>query len=170
MYTFENSQLGITDDEVSIETSEEHLMAATHMVQQCRRHICIISRELDPLVYGVESFVETVKSMLLANRRARVRILVFDSLAISRRGHQLLNLANKLPSFVEFRRPGKEYNDFNESVFIADSTGYVYRSSATRFEGSVNFNDRRKSKTFMDVFEEMWSRSTPDANLRQLTI
>ena len=75
-----------------------------------------------------------------------------------------------MPSYIEFRRPGKEYDNFNESLFIADSMGYVYRNSATRFEGSINFNDKRKSKTFMDVFEEMWSRSTPDANLRQLTI
>jgi hypothetical protein len=170
MTIFDNSQLGITDKEVSIETSEGHLSAATLMTEQCRKHICIISRELDPLVYDVESFVETVKKMLLANRRAKVRILVFESQAISRRGHQLLNLAGKLPSYIEFRRPGKEYDNFNESLFIADGTGYVYRNSATRFEGSINFNDNRKSKTFMDVFEEMWSRSTPDANLRQITI
>jgi len=56
MYTFEKYQLRITDEEVSTETNGEHLIAATRMVQQCRRHISIISRELDPLIYGVKSF------------------------------------------------------------------------------------------------------------------
>ncbi|NKB36676.1 MAG: hypothetical protein GKR93_05815 [Gammaproteobacteria bacterium] len=82
----------------------------------------------------------------------------------------LLNLAGSLPSYIEFRKPGKEYAHFNESLFVADSTGYVFRNNAERFEGNVNFSDKRKSKTFMDVFEEMWARSTPDANLRALRL
>ncbi|MFT5134891.1 MAG: hypothetical protein ACI9SC_003373, partial [Gammaproteobacteria bacterium] len=119
MYTFDNYQLGINDDEVRISTSEEHLRSATLMAQQSRRSICIISRELDPHVYNLPDFVEAVKKTLLANRRANVRIIVFEGQTIARRGHLLLNLADKLPSYIEFRKPGIEYNSFNESVFIA---------------------------------------------------
>ncbi|MFT7458213.1 MAG: hypothetical protein ACI909_000886 [Planctomycetota bacterium] len=170
MYTFDNYQLGINDDEVRISTSEEHLRSATLMAQQSRRSICIISRELDPHVYNLPDFVEAVKKTLLANRRANVRIIVFEGQTIARRGHLLLNLADKLPSYIEFRKPGIEYNSFNESVFIADNTGFIYRNSAERFEGNINFSDRRKSKTLMDVFEEMWNRSAPDPNLRGLSL
>ncbi len=170
MYTFDNYQLGIDDDEVLISTSEEHHLSATMMAQQCKRDISIISRELDPKVYNVPEFVDAVKNMLLTRRRARVRIIVFESQLIASRGHLLLELAGHLPSYIEFRKPGKEYMGFNESLFVTDNTGYIYRSNAERFDGSLNFSDKRRSKILMDVFEEMWGRSSSDPNLRKLSL
>ena len=170
MHAFENYRLGIDDEEIDISTSEEHQLAATKIVEQCRRDISIISRQLDPRVYDTQEFINAVKATVLANRRTRVRIMVFESQLIARRGHLLLHLAASLPSYIEFRKPGREYDHFNESLFVGDSTAYVFRNNAERFEGKVNFSDKRKSKTFMDVFEEMWARSSPDANLRSLSL
>ncbi len=170
MHAFEEHRLGIDDDEVDIDTAEEQHSAACLMTQQAGRSIDIISRELDPTVYNLPGYAEILKNMLLANRRARVRIIVFESQLIARRGHLLLELGGNLPSFIEFRTPGREYQQFNESLFVADATGFIYRTSATRYEGNLNFNDKRKSKTFMDVFEEMWARSAPDSNLRKLSL
>ena len=109
MYKFEKYQLGINNDEVAISSSDEHHLSATMMAQQCSRDISIISRELDPQVYNLPLFADAVKNMLLANRRAKMRIMVFESRVIVRRGHLLLNLAANLPSFIEFRKPGNEY-------------------------------------------------------------
>ena len=170
MHAFEQYRLGIDDDEVEIDTADGQRSAAVLMTQQAVRSIDIISRELDPAVYNVPEYAEVLKNMLLNNRRARVRIIVFESQLIARRGHVLLELAGNLPSFIEFRTPGKEYQQFNESLFVADVTGYIYRTSATRYDGNLNFNSKRKSKTFIDVFEEMWGRSAPDSNLRKLTL
>ena len=170
MYKFEKYQLGINYDEVAISSSDEHHLSATMMAQQCSRDISIISRELDPLAYDLQIFVDAVKSTLLANRRAKVRIMVFGSRVIVRRGHLLLNLAANLPSYIEFRKPGNDYRDFNESLFVADNTGYIHRTSAERFDGSINFYDKRKSKILMGVFEEMWGRSDPDPNLRTMSL
>lgn len=170
MYLFENHTLGIEDEEISIASSDEHHTSAQMMAEQCNRSIAIISRELDPLVYNLPAFTDTVKKTLLNNRRARVRIIVFEAQLIARRGHLLLDLASNLPSYIEIRKAGRDYQGFNESLFVADDTAYIYRTSAERFEGSLNFNDKRKSKTLMDVFEEMWARSNPDPNLRTLNI
>ena len=170
MELFENHTLGIEEDDIAISTSDEHKMAAIRMAQQIRRSVVIISRELDPLVYNLPEFVEAIKRSLLNNRRATVRVIVFEPQTIVRRGHLLLDLAANLPSFIEFRKAGKGYDNFNESLYIADETGYVYRTSAERFDGIINFNDKRKSKVLMDVFEEMWGRATPDSNLRKLSL
>ena len=170
MHAFEDYRLGIDDDEIDIDSAAEQHSAAVLMTQQSNRSINIISRELDPAVYNVPEYAEVLKNMLLANRRARVRIIVFESQLIARRGHVLLELAGNLPSFIEFRTPGREYQQFNESLFVADTSGFIYRTNATRYDGNLNFNDKRKSKTFMDVFEEMWGRSAPDTNLRKLTL
>jgi hypothetical protein len=170
MYVFDNYQLGSEDELVQIESSQEHHSAATLMSQQSNREINIISRELDPLVYDVPEFIDSVKKMVLANRRSKLRAIVIEPRTIARRGHLLLDLAASLPTFIEFRTPGKEYKHFNESLFVADRTGFVYRNSAERYEGNLSFNDKRKAKIFMDVFEEMWNRSTADANLRKISL
>ena len=170
MYKFESNQLGIDDDEVQISTSEEHQLGASLMAQQCKRDISIISRELDPRVYDVVEFVDSVKTTLLAHRRSRVRIIVFEPQLITSRGHLLVDLAVNLPSYIELRKASSDYKSFNESLFVADKTGYVYCNSAERFDGSLNFNDRHKSKILMDVFEDMWNRSTPDPNLRRISL
>lgn len=170
MYTFESYQLGEDNDLVQISTSGEQHAAACTMSRQSKREICIISRELDPLAYDVPEFIESVKKMVLAHRGSRLRIIVFEARLIVSRGHLLLDFATNLPSFIEFRTPGKEYKSFNESLFVADNTAYIYRNNSDRFDGTLSFNDRRKAKVFMDVFEEMWNRSTPDPNLRKMTL
>jgi hypothetical protein len=170
MYVFDNYQLGSEDELIYIESSQEHHFAATLMTQQSHREINIISRELDPLVYDVPEFIDSVKKMVLSNRRSKISVIVIEPRAVARRGHLLLELAASLPTFIEFRTPGKEYKHFNESLFVADRTGYVYRNSAERFEGSLSFNDKRKAKVFMNVFDEMWNRSTADPNLRRISL
>ncbi len=115
-------------------------------------------------------FADAVKKMLLANRRSRLRLIVFEPRLIASRGHILLDMAATLPSYIEFRKPGKEYVHFNESLLVGDRTGYIYRNSSERFDGNLNFNDKRKSKALMDVFEEMWNKSTADPNLRRMSL
>jgi len=170
MNTFDNYELGRTDDAVSIETREDNFLAIIKMVQQCRNTIEIISHNLNPAIYDTVDFVEATKHMILNNRHAKVRILAFETQAIIRRGHRLVDLAMDLSSFIEFRTPGQEFRSFNEALFIADSTGYIHRFSAERFEGTVNFNDHRVSKYLRQHFEEMWDKSTTDMNFRRLSI
>lgn len=170
MQIFEDYKLGHTDDAVQIGSRKQNRLAITKMVQQCKKTIEIVSRELDPPFFDTEEFVEACKKMVLANRNAKIRIIVFEPQAIVRRGHRLVNLAGTLSSFFEFRKPGHEHTDFNEALFITDNTGYVHRPNTERFEGVVNFNDKRQSKYLLHKFDEIWERSTPDSNMRHMHI
>ena len=168
MYAFQDHQLGVNSEETALETSEEHRLASTMMVNQAERSLDIISRKLDPIVYDSEDFVEAMKRFVLDNSRVRVRILVFEPQTIVRRGHRLVDLALHLTTFIEFRKPNNEFDSFNESLLVADYTGYIHRDSAERYEGMLNFNDRRVSKLLADQFEDMWGRSNPDPNLKRV--
>ncbi|MCH7695364.1 MAG: hypothetical protein IIB73_03580 [Proteobacteria bacterium] len=170
MQIFEDYKLGRTDDAVQIDNRKLNHIAITKMAQQCKRTIEIISRELDPPFFDTEEFVEACKKMILANRNARLRIIVFEPQAIIARGHRLLNLAGTLSSFFEFRKPDQEYSNFNEALFITDSTGYVHRKNTERFEGIVNFNDKRQSRYLLQKFDDIWEKSATDSNMRQLHI
>ena len=168
MQVFKNHRLGETDEMVSVNTSDDNRLASYLMASQTKRALDIISRRLDPPVYDNEEFVESVKKLVLGNTRAQVRILVFEPQTIVQYGHRLLDLGLTLTSYIEFRIPSNEYKSFNESLFIADSTGYIHRNSAERYKGTLNFNDKRLSKILTDQFDEMWVKSVQDSNLKRV--
>lgn len=170
MLKIENHILGRTDEKVRIDSSEDHRQAALSMAGQARRSIAIISHDLDPSVYDTPEFVEAVKQLVLLNRFTHVRALVFEPLAIVKRGHRLVELMMNLTSFIEFRTPSFEYNGFNESLFVADQAGYILRTSADRYEGTLNFNDARSARILMKKFDEMWGRAKPDPNLKRVSL
>lgn len=170
MLVFQDYRLGETNEMVPVNTSDDHRLASYMMANQAKRSLDIISRQLDPFVYDTEEFVEAIKRFILDNRHVRIRILVFEPQIIVRHGHRLLELGLNLTSFIEFRKPDNEFNSFNEGLFIADNTGYIHRKSAERYEGTLNFNDRRVSKILTDQFEDMWEKATPDPNLKRVNL
>ena len=170
MYTFDNYELGRTEDKVTIESREENRLATIRMGQQSRNSIDIISRTLDSHIYDNQEFIDAVRKTILENHHARIRILVLDPMVIVKQSHRLVNLAMELITFIEIRKPGIEYTGFNEALFVADDCGYIHRLKSDRYEGTVNFNDRRTTKYLLDSFNEMWSKSHKDMNLRKLHI
>ena len=170
MYTFDNYELGRTEDTVAIESREENRLATIRMSQQSRNSIEIISRQLDSEIYDTQEFIDAIRRIILENHHARVRILVLDPRIIVNQSHRLVNLAMDLSTFIEIRKPGIEHSGFNEALFVADSCGYIHRLKSDRYEGTVNFNDRRTTKYLLDHFDEMWSKSHGDMNLRKLHI
>ena len=170
MHILDDYELGRTEDTIKIDSREENQNAVLKMAQQCQRSIDIISRELDPDLFDTIEFIDAVKSMVLNNRHASVRMLVADPKKIVSRGHRLVDLTRTLPTYMDIRVPGMEHKDFNEMLFIADTTGYLHRLNSERFDATVNFNDKRVAKYLRKEFDEMWSKATQDTNLRQLKI
>ena len=170
MIKFENYKLGENDELVEVTAAEEHRIAVTMMSQQARHGIDIISRELDPLVYDTSHFADAARHLILTGVRPHIRVIVANPEAVVHRGHRLVETAMNLTSFFDLRKAGEEHRNFNISLLIADATGYVHRLSAERYEGTLNFNDRRQSQLFMNEFEEMWAKAVPDINLRRLSL
>lgn len=171
MKDFSQYELGQSNDgAIEIGTRDENADAALELIKQATQKIAIISRELDPFVFDQLELVEAMKNVVLNNRHAEVRIIVFEPELISRRGHKLLDISGKLSSFIHFRKAANEYKSFNESVVIADEIGYLFRENYERYRGKVNFNSRRESKSLLDVFNNMWETAKPDPNLRRVLI
>ena len=171
MHNFADYKLGESSDEVlKIETRQENADATLELVKQCKLKLAIISKELDPYVYDQLDFVEALKNLAISGRNVEIRILVFEPELIVRRGHKVLDLAGKISSYIELLKPSPEYKSFNETVLIADETGYLFRENADRYKGKVNFNSRRESKCMLEVFNDMWETAKPDPNLRRMHI
>lgn len=171
MFDFSEYELGkSTQGAFKIDKREENAEAALELVKQSQRKLAIISHDLDPHVYNQDDFLEAVKKLALKNRHAEIRILVFEPEKIVQKGHKLLDLSRKISSFIEIRKPSKDYKKFNEAVLIADEVGYLYRENVERYKAKVNFNSRRESKYLLEVFDEMWETAQSDPNLRRMHI
>lgn len=171
MINFDDYILGQSSEEsIKITTRQENADAALAMVAQCKLKLAIISRELDPFVYDKPEFVEAVRQLALKGRYVDIRILAFEPELIVRRGHKLVDLATKISSYIEIRKPSVQYRSFNEALLIADEVGYLYRESSDQYKGNVNFNSRRESKHLLEVFDTMWETAKPDANFRRMHI
>lgn len=168
---FADYKLGESAAEVlGIKTRRENIDATLALATQCQRTIAIASRDLDPFVYDRSDLFDALKILMLSNHRASIRILVFEPELIIRRGHRLIDLARRMSSYMEMRKSAAEYRFFNEAWFIADETAYICRESALRYEGRINFNDRREAQVLLEAFNNMWNAANPDPNLRGMHI
>jgi len=170
MHDIEDYRLGETDRLLQFETRAENSLVANHMANQCQRNLNIISRALDPVVFGTEVFVNAVKYLALRHRRATIQIIVFETDIIVERGHRLLELSGKLSSFIRLRKAHYSFDAYNECLMIADATGYIHRQNGSRYEGRSNFKDRRQADSLLKQFENMWELATPDPDLRKMIL
>lgn len=160
--------LGTTDHEFEIERAEALREVLLALTSQARRTLDIVSRHLDPTLYDRDDFVEAVKAIALGSSRAQIRVLVLDPAPVVSQGHRLVQLAQRLSSFVQVRVPAPEQREFNEAWLVADKDGYAHRRFSDRFEATANFHDPRLAVHLTNRFDELWQRASPDPNLRRL--
>lgn len=161
-------RLGVDDARLDIADREALAATSRALAEQCQRYLDIASRHLDPLLYDDDDFVAAVKRLALSHRYARIRLFIVDSRPLVGRGHRLVDLAMRLPTFIAVRGPAPQHRDFNEAMLVADRTGYVHRRFADRFAANASFNDRRTGAALTERFDELWERGLPDPNFRRL--
>ena len=165
---FVKLRLGLSDIEIDLLSRTETRHATELMVGQAQASLDIFSRDLDPLLYDGETFIDLLSRLCLRNRHARIRFLVQDPTTPVKRGHRLIELGRKLSSSIEFRQPHQDYRHFNEAYLIADQCGLIHRSLADRFEGTANFYDPVNAQRKLDFFTEVWERSESHPEFRRL--
>lgn len=153
-----------------IETVAENREAALEVARLARRQLTIFTRELEPQVYDNTEFVEAVKALALSGSKASIRILLIDSTRSRTEGNRLVELSRRLSSYIEIRKPHRDYLDIAETFIIADETGVLYRKLATRWEGIVDPYDPMLARDKLKLFDEIWQRSHADPEARQLRI
>ncbi|HLU61653.1 MAG TPA: hypothetical protein VKZ99_04815 [Gammaproteobacteria bacterium] len=144
--------------------------AAAAVAGEARRALAIFSHELEPQVYDTLEFLEAAKALALSASRARIRILLVDSTRAVREGHRLVELARRLSSFFEIRKPHPDDAGIPETFIIADEKALLHRPLATRWEGQASLHDPLRAREKLKLFEEIWQRSEPDPEMRQLRI
>ena len=163
-------ELGDSDEPLDVLTSEDNRLALISLAEHARRSIYIISRDLDPKIYEDADTLATIKGFVLGSRRYNARIIVRDLNRIVSRGHRLVDLQRRLPSYMSIRTPAKEHQGYNSAFVLVDGVGVLYRKYADRYEGVVNFNDPQTTGELSHLFGEMWEHASVPPDLRTLAI
>jgi hypothetical protein len=141
---------------------------AAALVAEARRSLEVFSRDLEAEIYDQPDFLEGVRALALRSPKVCIRILLQDPARVVRDGHRLVELARRLSSFIEIRRPSHDYRDYNEAFLIADGSGLLHRRLADRYEGEASFKHPLRARELRNFFDEVWQRAAPHPELQRL--
>ena len=165
---FVELRLGVSDLEIDLDTRAETQHATELMANQVQATLEIFSRDLDPVLYVREPFLDALNTLCHRNRKARVRMLVQDPTDAVRRSPRVVELARRLSSSIEIRQPHHDYRHYNEAFLVADGCGLIHRKFADRYEGAANFYAPIQAQRKLDFFTEVWERSQVHPEFRRL--
>lgn len=151
-----------------LESWTDNQAAAVEVGTAAKRALRMLTYDLEPQIYGEPAFIEVVRGVATSGRFASVRVLVQDSARAVRDGHRLVELARRLPSFIELRKPHSDHRDLIEAYLVADERALLYRKQADRYEGFVDVDDPLQARRLVREFDQVWGRATPDPELRRL--
>jgi predicted GNAT family N-acyltransferase len=161
-------QLGETSDLFHLHSPEEHLIHGSAMLRQAKRDLAIFSLNLDPAVFDQPAFLEAFKALALRSRFTRIRILLQDNVLVLQQGHRLVELAQRLPSVIEIRKPNEDYLTFPENFLLVDDCGYLHRKGSESYTGIACYHNRHRVNRLLALFDEAWAYGTPDRELARL--
>ena len=144
---------------------------ARKLVLLATRRVCIISQSLEPDLYNDREIYEHLSKLATGNRRADIRIIAHETRSAANQGHFLINLAQKLPSFVQIRTTVTQaHRQFLESWLLVDDMAYMRIKNPGRYEGIYDTNNKLETRSYFDRFEEIWEACQVDQNTRRLSL
>ncbi len=148
---------------------EQALAAVAALLADASHEVAIYTRDLDAALLDVPATLDALKRIALSGNRAQIRILVHDARKPLADGHRLITLAQRLPSTIEIRTPVDERDLQYPSAFLVnDRRGYLFRVLGSRIEGEGSTYAPGKHAQLRAFFDQVWERSVPSEELRQL--
>jgi predicted GNAT family N-acyltransferase len=143
---------------------------AIELAATANRQLRIYSPKLDHAVFDRQALADAIAAVARNSRYSDIRILICDSKPIVKQGHRLLNLSRRLPSSVRIQKLSDHPNLPDYSFVIRDTDGTIYKPNDANRGGFYEPDSRASAKKFIDQFDELWSRSKPDSELRILGV
>lgn len=144
---------------------------ARRLIKLASRRVYIITQRLEPELYNDREIFDYLTGLTTTNRKTDIRIITHDTRRAASDGHFLINLAQKLPSFVQIRTTvTRADRQFLESWLIVDDMAYMRLKNPARYEGNFETNNKLECKSYIARFEDMWESCQVDQNTRRLSI
>jgi predicted GNAT family N-acyltransferase len=152
--------------------SREELIAVTQKLLAGARHgMCVLVRELHPMLLNDTACLVELRRLAISGRGASIRMIAQDLTRALTEGTRLLELAQRLSSVVELRRPVDPADVNYRSAFMCvDTQGYLFRPIEHEMAATGSTYSPGRHGELMRLFEEVWNRSAPWPELRALGI
>lgn len=152
-----------------VDDREQALAAVAELLADAKHDVAIYTRDLDAALFDVPATLDALKRIARSGRHAQIRIIVQDARTPLADGHRLIALAQRLPSAIAIRTPVDERDQQYPSAFlINDRRGYLFRALGSRLEGEGSTYAPGRHAQLREFFDQVWERSVPSEELRQL--
>lgn len=151
-------------------TAEQLRSHALALIQQARRSLCLYTPDLEPWLYDHRELGEACSRFLRGHPRNHLHILLRDSQRIVRNGHVLLRLARLLPSNCQIRLLHPDYPADEIAYLLVDDCGLLLRRTPQLPAGQIHYQERARARQLQRQFDQAWSTSLSDPNLRSLLL
>jgi len=150
---------------------EPAVAAVVAAVAPARQTLRLVSRDLEPTLFGHAEVLAALRGFATGQRGARVLILVQEPVAAQAHRNRLFALAQRLTSCFEFRTPVEPQDvDYPAAYLVGDRGGFVYRPLAARIEGEASACLPARARELIGHFDPIWERSRPCTEFRALGI
>jgi hypothetical protein len=160
--------LGERDETLHLESVEQIRQAVIELASQAQRQLIVFAPIPDPLLFNRAELADHLANLATGHARNRARFLIEDTDRFLADNGRVVDVCRRLSSFIQARRPGKDYSHIPEMFLVADNTGYLHRPQLDQRTHLANFNAPRKAKALSHRFNEMWERSEPIPGLHVL--
>lgn len=152
--------------------SREELIDITLTLLTSAKHsVCILVRELHPQLLDDSACLVELRRLAVSGRGASIRIIAQDLSRALEEGTRLLELAQRLSSIIELRRPLEPADQKYASAFMCvDTQGYLFRPVESDMVTTGSTYAPGRHAELSRLFEDIWARSEPWPELRALGI
>lgn len=156
---------------LSVQTREQLIEATLAVLADVRHVLRILVRELDPMLLDDSACLVELRRIAISGRGACIRVLAQDISRAQQAGNRMLDLAQRLPSVIQFRRPVENVDrDYPSAFMSADSGAYLFRPIAQRMECVGSTCAPGRAAQLDALFDQVWERSESMSELRPLKI
>lgn len=156
---------------LSVQTREQLIEATLAVLSGARHELRILVRELDPMLLDDSACLVELRRIAISGCGACIRVLAQDISRAQHAGNRMLDLAQRLPSVIQFRRPVENVDCEYPSAFMCTDVGaYLFRPVAQRMECVGSTCAPGRAAQLQALFEQVWERSESMSELRPLKI
>ena len=139
--------------------TEDLRAAVIDVVSRAQRTLAILTPNLEPDIYEHDDFLLALKRFVLAKSFTRVRVLISEPGRAIKPGNQLVQMGQRLSSYIEFRNLAQSLQPEAQAYCIADADAIVYRANHTTGEGMIAQQTPEIAKLYLAEFDQLWQQS-----------
>jgi len=167
----QNSLILSKDDSLyNYHDEEEFIALHRNMLSQAKRRIWIVADTINSPVLSDELFSRSILQLAKNNSQAEIRILLADDKTGAGHFNSLVNLAQRLSSFVEIRTIEKSSSKLSEMLTVVDFSAGIYRKNLQSYSGFATYNNPLIAKRLQDKYETHWQYAKASLEFRRLAI